>query len=94
MTGAPKIKAMELIEEFEVTKRGLYSGAIGYITPDLDFDFSVIIRSILYNEDAKYLSFMVGGAITDLADPEEEYDECQVKAKALFDVLNVNVIVH
>ena len=94
MTGAPKIKAMELIEEFEVTKRGLYSGAIGYITPDLDFDSSVLIRSILYNEDAKYLSFMVGGAITDLADPEEEYDECQVKAKALFDVLNVNVIVH
>lgn len=89
MTGAPKIRAMQLIEEYEVTKRGLYSGAVGYITPDQDFDFSVIIRSVLYNEDAKYLSLMVGGAITDLADPSAEYEECLVKAKAMFDALNV-----
>ena len=88
MTGAPKIKAMELIEEHETTKRGLYSGAVGYITPEGDFDFNVVIRSILYNESLKYLSFIVGGAITALSQPENEYDECMVKAKAMFNVLN------
>ncbi len=88
MTGAPKIKAMELIEEFETTKRGLYSGAVGYFTPDGDFDFNVVIRSILYNETLKYLSFIVGGAITDMALPESEYEECMLKAKAMFNVLN------
>lgn len=87
MTGAPKIKAMELIEEFEITKRGLYSGAVGFITPEGDFDFNVVIRSILYNETKKYLSFIVGGAITDMAIPEDEYEECMVKAQAMFNVL-------
>jgi len=87
MTGAPKIKAMELIEEYETTKRGLYSGAVGYITPEGDFDFNVVIRSILYNETSKYLSFIVGGAITDMSIPEDEYDECMVKAEAMFKVL-------
>ena len=94
MTGAPKIRAMELIEEHESMKRGLYSGAVGYITPEQDFDFNVVIRSILYNADNQYLSFMVGGAITDMSDPEEEYEECLVKAKAMFDVLNVAEPVH
>jgi len=89
MTGAPKIRAMQLIEEFELTKRGLFSGAVGYITPELDFDFNVVIRSMFYNTSEKYLSFMVGGAITDMAEPEAEYAECMVKAKAMFDVLNV-----
>lgn len=87
MTGAPKIKAMELIEEYETTKRGLYSGAVGYITPDGDFDFNVVIRSILYNDTIKYLSFIVGGAITALSEPENEYEECMVKAQAMFNVL-------
>ncbi|MBL4577939.1 MAG: anthranilate synthase component I family protein [Flavobacteriales bacterium] len=89
MTGAPKIRAMQLIEDYESTKRGLYSGAVGYITPEKDFDFNVVIRSILYNAETRYLSLMVGGAITDMAEPEEEYEECLVKAKALFDVLAV-----
>lgn len=87
MTGAPKFRAMQLIEEYEKTKRGLYSGSVGYITPDNDFDFNVIIRSILYNQTRNYVSFTVGGAITSLADPEEEYKECMLKAEAMMKVL-------
>lgn len=88
MTGAPKISAMNIIEELEETKRGLYSGAVGYFTPDNDFDFNVVIRSILYNEKEEYLSFSVGSAITSLAVPEQEYEECLLKAKAMFEVLS------
>ena len=88
MTGAPKIAAMQIIEELEVTKRGLYSGAMGYFTPDGDFDFNVVIRSILYNSEKKYLSFSVGSAITAAAIPENEYDECMLKADAMLKVLN------
>lgn len=87
MTGAPKVSAMKLIEHFESSKRGLYSGALGYIDPEGDFDFNVVIRSILYNEENKYLSFMVGSAITDKSNAENEYDECLLKAKAMFEVL-------
>ncbi len=88
MTGAPKISAMKIIEELEVSKRGLYSGAVGYFAPNGDFDFNVVIRSILYNSANKYLSFSVGSAITSLAIPEREYEECLLKAKAMFDVLS------
>ena len=87
MTGAPKISAMKIIEELEVTKRGLYSGAIGYFNPNGNFDFNVVIRSILYNQDKKYLSFSVGSAITSLSNPENEYEECLLKAKAMHEVL-------
>ncbi len=87
MTGAPKIRAMELIEKYENTRRGLYSGAVGYITPDGDFDFNVVIRSLLYNQKKHYLSFMVGGAITFLSDPEQEYNETLLKASAMLKVL-------
>ncbi|BDB57229.1 anthranilate synthase component I family protein [Flavobacterium ammonificans] len=87
MTGAPKISAMKIIEELEETKRGLYSGAIGYFSPNGDFDFNVVIRSILYNQEKKYLSFSVGSAITALSDPEKEYEECLLKAKAMHEVL-------
>ena len=87
MTGAPKVSAMRLIEQYESTKRGLYSGAVGYIHPNGDFDFNVVIRSILYNSKNKYVSFMAGSAITDKADPEQEYKECLLKAKAMFEVL-------
>jgi para-aminobenzoate synthetase component I len=87
MTGAPKIAAMEIIETFEETKRGLYSGAVGYFTPDGDFDFNVIIRTVLYNAQKQYVSFSVGSAITSLSDPEKEYEECMLKAKAMFEVL-------
>ena len=87
MTGAPKVSAMQLIEMYEKTKRGLYSGAVGYFTPSGSFDFNVVIRSILYNQPARYLSFSVGGAITFSSDPEAEYNECLVKAKAIMEVL-------
>jgi para-aminobenzoate synthetase component I len=83
MTGAPKIRAMELIEEHEKTKRGIYSGALGYVTPEGDFDFNVIIRSIIYNRDSKYISAMVGGAITAASTSEREYEECLLKVSAL-----------
>lgn len=83
MTGAPKVKAMELIEQHEESKRGLFSGAIGYITPDGDFDFNVVIRSLLYNAATQYLSYHVGGAITYDSVPEEEYKECILKASAI-----------
>ena len=88
MTGAPKISAMEIIEELEQTKRGLYSGSIGYFTPENDFDFSVVIRSIFYNEAEKYVSFSVGSAITSKSEPEKEYEECLLKARAMRLVLN------
>ena len=87
MTGAPKIKAMKIIENLEETKRGLYSGAIGYFTPENNFDFNVVIRSILYNEEKKYISYSVGSAITAKAIPEKEYEECLLKAEALKYVL-------
>jgi para-aminobenzoate synthetase component 1 len=87
MTGAPKISAMNIIEKLEETKRGLYSGAIGYVTPEGDFDFNVVIRSILYNAERQYVSFSVGSAITSLSAPEKEYEECLVKAKAMYEVL-------
>lgn len=90
MTGAPKISAMQIIEELEETKRGLYSGAVGYFTPSGDFDFNVVIRSILYNSENEYLSFSVGSAITAEAIPEKEYEECLLKAKAMFEVLQAN----
>src|SRR5690554_139457 len=87
MTGAPKISAMELIEEHEIFKRGLYSGSVGYFKPNGDFDFNVIIRSVLYNEEMQSISCPVGGAITIKSSPEMEYEECLVKVKALKEVL-------
>ena len=92
MTGAPKISAMEIIEELEETKRGLYSGAVGYFTSNGDFDFNVVIRSILYNESNKYISFTVGGAITAQSKIENEYDECLTKAEAMKKALNNNLV--
>lgn len=87
MTGAPKRKVMELIEKFEVVRRGIFSGALGYIAPSGDFDFNVVIRSILYNSSNKYLSFLAGSGITFYSDPEKEYDECLLKATAIKKVL-------
>jgi len=87
MTGAPKISAMQLMEQFERSKRGLYSGAIGYFSPDGDFDFNVVIRTLLYNAKQKYLSFQAGSAITFHADAEKEYEECLLKVKAIREVL-------
>lgn len=90
MTGAPKRRVMELIEQYEKTKRGIYSGAVGYISPDKDFDFNVVIRSILYNAADQYLSYLVGGGITFYSDPEKEYEECLLKAEAIKQVLRAN----
>ncbi len=87
MTGAPKLRVMQLIEEVERTRRGLFSGAIGYVSPGGDFDFNVVIRSIFYNADTRYLSFQTGGAITIGSDAGQEYEECLLKASAISDVL-------
>nr|WP_255724174.1 anthranilate synthase component I family protein [Terrimonas ginsenosidimutans] len=89
MTGAPKKRVMQLIEQYEKTKRGIFSGAIGYISPDGDFDFNVVIRSILYNSSSRYVSFLAGSAITFYADAEDEWEECMLKASAIKQVLDV-----
>jgi len=91
MTGAPKIRAMERIEQYENSNRGLFGGSVGYLLPDGDFDLNVVIRSIFYNASTGYLSFRVGGAITLLSDPEAEYEECLLKAEAIAQILNVNL---
>ena len=88
MTGAPKYSAMQLIEKYEVFKRGLFSGAVGYFEPNGDFDFNVIIRSILYNSESKIVSCPVGGAITIQSEPENEFEECLVKVDAMRKILN------
>lgn len=87
MTGAPKIRSMQFIEEFEKTQRGIYSGSIGYISPKKDFDFNVVIRSIIYNSNKKNLNINVGSAITFASDPEKEYEECKLKAEAMINSL-------
>ncbi|MBK7882818.1 MAG: anthranilate synthase component I family protein [Chitinophagaceae bacterium] len=87
MTGAPKNKVMQLIEKYEHTKRGLFSGAIGYVTPGHDFDFNVVIRSVFYNETNKYLSYSAGSGITYYSNPEKEYEECLLKIAAFTNIL-------
>ncbi len=88
MTGAPKKRVMEAIEKYEQTKRGIFSGAVGYISPDGDFDFNVVIRSILYNASSSYLSFQAGSGITFYSDAEKEWEECLLKAEAMKKVLS------
>ncbi len=88
MTGAPKFKVMQLIEQYEQTKRGIYSGSLGYITPQNDFDFNVVIRSIMYNQTTKYANYLVGSAITHYSNAIDEYEECLLKAKAMELALN------
>ena len=88
MTGAPKLRAMELIDSYEEKNRNFYSGSLGYIDPNGDFDFNVIIRTIVYNAIQKYLSVGVGGAITAKSDPELEYKECLIKINPIIKALN------
>ena len=88
MTGAPKVKVMQLTEELEQTKRGWYSGAVGYIAPNGDFDFNVVIRSLLYHAERAYLSCQVGGGITAGSIPQKEYEECLVKIAGIQRILN------
>lgn len=88
MTGAPKIKAMELIEHYENFRRGWFSGALGYVTPSQDFDFNVVIRSVFFDLIEQTLYFAVGSAITSDALVEEEYHECLLKAQAIREVFH------
>ncbi len=88
MTGAPKRRATELIDTYETSRRGLYSGAVGWLEPTGDFDLSVVIRSLQYRADTGYVSFQVGSALTYDADPAREYDECLLKARALREVVD------
>ncbi len=90
MTGAPKKRVMELIEQYEVSPRGLFSGSIGYVEPNGDFDFNVVIRSLFYNATKKYLSFNAGGGITFYSDPQKEYEESLIKVKAIKEILKCN----
>lgn len=87
MTGAPKHRVMELIDEYETSARGIFSGSIGYMNPNGDFDFNVVIRSIMYNASSKYLSYEVGSGITFYSDPEKEWEECLLKGEAIKKVL-------
>lgn len=88
MTGAPKLKSVHLIDQFEDFKRGIYSGSSGYFSPNNSFDFNVVIRSILHNSEAKTISCSVGSAITIKSDPVSEYNECLVKLHAIQNTLN------
>ncbi len=83
MTGAPKVRVMQLTEQYEKSRRGIFSGAVGYVNPDGDFDWNVVIRSLMYNEETHYLSYQTGGAITYDSVPEMEWDELKLKAKAM-----------
>lgn len=87
MTGAPKYRAMQLIDQYEHYNRGPYSGSLGYIDANGDFDLNVLIRSVFYDEEKGYLSFTVGSAITDLCNAEDEYEECLLKARAMMQAL-------
>ena len=91
MTGAPKHKVMQLIEKYEQSRRELFSGTIGYITPAGDFDFNVIIRSLFYNAESRYLSYQTGGAITFDSNEEQEWEEMRLKAWAMERIFSGNV---
>lgn len=83
MTGAPKKRVMELIDKYEKSTRGIFSGALGYIDTDGDFDFNVVIRSIMYNATERYISYLAGSGITFYSEAEKEYEECLMKAEAM-----------
>jgi len=91
MTGAPKVRSMQLIEQYELCRRGLYSGALGYFRPGGDFDFNVIIRSLLYNATRRYTSIQVGGAIVAASRPEAEYEECLIKVRGLLEAIPAQI---
>ena len=87
MTGAPKNRVVSLIDRYEPSRRGIFSGAVGYVTPEGDFDFNVVIRSLLYNRSDRYLSYQVGSGVTFYSDAEAEYEECLVKARGILEAL-------
>ena len=90
MTGAPKVRAMKIIDELEASRRGVYSGSVGFFQPNGDFDLNVVIRSLLYNAATPRISMHVGGAITSLSDPASEYAECLLKAEAMMQTLTAD----
>lgn len=90
MTGAPKHRVMQLIDQYETQSRGIFSGSVGYISPNGNFDFNVVIRSLMYNAANKYLSYQVGSGITFYSQPEKEWEECLLKAEAIKKVLEEN----
>jgi para-aminobenzoate synthetase component 1 len=92
MTGAPKHRVLQLIDEYEETNRGIFSGSVGYLSPENDFDFNVVIRSIMYNSTNKYLSYQVGSGITFYSDAEKEWEECLLKAEAIKKVLKSSAV--
>jgi para-aminobenzoate synthetase component 1 len=92
MTGAPKVMAMQVIDEMEPVKRGLFSGSAGFVDPTGDFDFNVVIRSILYNAATDYVSVMAGSAITYDSVPEQEYEECLLKLQPMLKALNAALL--
>lgn len=83
MTGVPKVMVMEITDRYERSRRGIYAGTVGYITPEGNFDFNVVIRSLMYNEETGYLSYHTGGAITYDSDPVAEWEETRLKAQAM-----------
>lgn len=87
MTGAPKKRAMQLIDAMEGTPRGLYSGALGYFTPNGDADFNVVIRTLLFDARSGAVSLTTGSALTAACDPAKEWEECELKARSVLDAL-------
>jgi para-aminobenzoate synthetase component 1 len=90
MTGAPKRMVVERASEYEVSARGLYSGSIGYLESNGNFDLNVVIRTLIIDTEKKIASFHVGGAITYDSDPFAEYDECMLKGKFWLDLFKNN----
>lgn len=83
MTGAPKVSAMNLIHELEPEGRGLFAGSLGYFDPEGDFDFNVVIRTLIGDRQTGKFSYHAGGAVTIDSDPDEEYEETEVKSRNL-----------
>ena len=92
MTGAPKYIVLKFIEALETSARGWYSGSIGYVEPNGNMDSNVVIRTLLYDDKHKSASFSVGGAITYDSDPDQEYEECLLKSKAIRLLLDANLV--
>jgi para-aminobenzoate synthetase component 1 len=90
VTGAPKIRAMQIIRDLEPTPRGVYCGSIGWIGLDGNLSLNIAIRTMVQLRDAVYV--YAGGAILAESDPQQEYEEIQAKAAGMFAALNVGQV--